>query len=78
MNAHEALKETLEGLKPMLTAAGREINVMDATDTSCIIELKGFCDGCACTSSYTEGIQEILADKAPQVTDIKFIQSCNG
>ena len=78
MNANEALKDTLEGLKPMLDAADREINIMSATDTSCIIELKGFCEGCDCTQNYVEGIQEILAEKAPQVKDITFIQSCNG
>jgi Fe-S cluster biogenesis protein NfuA len=74
MNATEALQETLAGLKPMLDAAGREICVKDDTGESCVIELKGFCGDCACTASYAEGIQEILAEKAPNLK-VKFIQS---
>ncbi len=74
MNAHDALKETLTDLKPMLDAAGRSIRVLEAGETSCKIELAGFCGDCACTASYVEGIQEILAEKAPQIKDIEFIQ----
>jgi Fe-S cluster biogenesis protein NfuA len=75
MNPQEALKETLEGLKPMLDAAGRSIEVTEATDASCTVVLKGFCGDCACTASYVEGIQEILAEKSPAVKDVRFIQA---
>ncbi len=74
MNANEALQETLAGLKPMLDAAGRSIRIADASDTSCTIELAGFCGDCACTHSYIEGIQEILAEKTPELKEVKFIQ----
>jgi Fe-S cluster biogenesis protein NfuA len=74
MDAHQALEQTLSDLKPMLDSAGRSIRVLEADDTSCKIELAGFCGDCACTASYAEGIQEILAEKAPQITKVRFVQ----
>lgn len=74
MNVQETLESSLAHLKPMLDAAGRAIEVKEATDTSCTIVLKGFCGDCACSGSYMEGIEEILAEQAPQVKEIKFIQ----
>ncbi|KAA0206203.1 NifU family protein [Candidatus Uhrbacteria bacterium] len=75
MNAAEALEQTLTDLKPMLDAAGRAIRVLESDGTSCKIELAGFCGDCACTASYIEGIQEILAEKAPQITNIEFVDA---
>lgn len=74
MNAHEALQETLADLKPMLDSAGRAIRVLESDETSCKIELAGFCGDCACTASYAEGIQDILSEKAPQITTVRFVQ----
>ncbi|MCK9361351.1 NifU family protein [Patescibacteria group bacterium] len=74
MNANEALEQTLADLKPMLDAAGRSIRVLESDEASCKIELAGFCGDCACTASYAEGIQEILAEKAPEIKTVRFVQ----
>lgn len=74
MNAQEALSEVLAELKPMLDAAGRSIRVLESTDDACRIELVGFCGGCACSDSYKDGLKEILADKAPQIKEVQFIE----
>lgn len=75
MHTNDILDSVLAELAPVLKAAGREINIKEADETSCTIELVGFCGDCACTSSYIEGIQELLEAKAPQMKEIKFIQS---
>ena len=71
----DIIEAALSDLKPMLAAAGRDIKIKEATESSCIIELSGFCGDCACTQSYMEGIQELLNEKAPQIVDIQFIQA---
>lgn len=72
MTTKELIEQSLEDIRPMLAAAGREIVVSEATDTSCVIEMAGFCGDCACTESYQEGIQEILEQKAPHITSVQF------
>jgi Fe-S cluster biogenesis protein NfuA len=67
------IESALSDLQPMLAAAGRNIRIKESTDTSCVIELSGFCGDCACTQSYMEGIQELLNEKAPQITNIQFV-----
>lgn len=74
MTPHELLENALEDVRPMLQAAGRAIAVKEVTDTSCVIELNGFCGECACTESYQEGIQEIIREHAPQIQTITFIK----
>ena len=75
MSVHEVLDSVLAELQPVLETAGRKIVLKEANEHSCTIELVGFCGACACTDSYMEGLQERLAEKAPEVKDITFIQS---
>jgi Fe-S cluster biogenesis protein NfuA len=64
--------EALVDIQPMLTAAGRSIEVKEANESSCVIVLKGFCGDCACSSSYMEGIEELLQSKMPEMKEIRF------
>lgn len=68
------LEEALRDIEPMLRAGGRSIRLADVNESSCTIELSGFCGGCACTDNYTAGIEELLREKAPNVREIRFIQ----
>lgn len=70
----ELLQEALVGIQPLLTASGRTVHIKDVSDARCVIELSGFCDGCACSESYKEGISDLIRERAPSIKDIEFIQ----
>ncbi len=72
----KALIETaLVDVEPMLRAAGRAVTVKEASDERCVIELKGFCGDCACSSSYMEGIEELIRGKMPTIQTVEFVQT---
>jgi len=73
MTMTETIEQALRDIQPLLAAAGRSVCVKTADETSCVIELKGFCQGgCACTESYVQGIEEIIRDKAPKIQTVQF------
>jgi Fe-S cluster biogenesis protein NfuA len=74
MTPQELIETSLADLQPMLASAGRAVCVKEANDTSCVIELRGFCGDCACSATYMDGIQELLQEKMPQLKDIQFVQ----
>jgi Fe-S cluster biogenesis protein NfuA len=51
------------------------VAVKEASDTHCVVELKGFCGDCACSGSYMEGIQDLVREKIPSIKNIEFVQS---
>lgn len=69
----EKLESTLQGLKPVLDAAGRTISIRSMDGKVCVVELGGFCGGCACSSTYKEGIEELVQGVAPDVK-VEFIE----
>jgi Fe-S cluster biogenesis protein NfuA len=70
----EKLEARLVHLKPILAAAGRSIEVVSIDKPSIIFRVAGFCSGCACTSSYKESLEELVADTCPELTNISFIE----
>jgi Fe-S cluster biogenesis protein NfuA len=73
MTIQETLDLALRDIQPMLTAAGRSVRLKEASETACVIELAGFCGDCACSSSYMEGIETMIRERAPEVTLIEFV-----
>ncbi len=74
MDVKTVIESALTDVEPMLRAAGRSVNVTEASDDRCVIELKGFCGDCACSASYMEGIEEVVREKLPAMKDIQFVQ----
>ena len=74
----EDVKEKLEArlvhLKPILSAAGRSIEVARVEPPAVTFRVAGFCTGCACSSSYKESLEELVADTCPELTKISFIE----
>ncbi len=73
--AAQVIEAALRDIQPMLAAAGRSIAIRETSDTSCVIELTGFCGDCACSESYKHGIAELLREHAPQIVDIRFVEA---
>jgi Fe-S cluster biogenesis protein NfuA len=74
MDVKEKLEARLAHLKPILAAGGRSIEVVSVEPPSVTFRVSGFCSGCACSSSYKEGLEELVADTAPELTDIHFVE----
>lgn len=70
----EQVMEKIESLKPVLGAAGRSIEIIALEDRKAIFKLSGFCGGCACSSSYMDGLRDLVAEYCPDITDIQFIE----
>ena len=66
------LEKRLEHLKPILSAAGRSIEVIAVDSPNAIFRLTGFCNGCDCSSSYKDGIRDLVKETCPDITEIIF------
>lgn len=75
MDYREKLEARLTHLKPILAAGGRAIEVTEVDAPKVTFTVSGFCSGCACSSSYKESLQELVADTCPELTDIHFIEN---
>lgn len=69
------LTDALAGIKPLLAASGRTVSVREVSADRCVIELSGFCEGCSCSESYKEGIQDLVREHAPEIKEIEFINA---
>jgi Fe-S cluster biogenesis protein NfuA len=70
----DKLEARLVHLKPILAAGGRSIEVVSVESPSVTFRVSGFCSGCACSSSYQDGLIEMVKDTAPELTDVRFVE----
>ncbi len=68
----ELLEKRLESLKPILASAGRSIDILSVETPKATFRLSGFCGGCACSTSYREGIEDLVKETCPEITEINF------
>ena len=68
----ELLEKRLEHLKPILASAGRSIEVVSVDSPNATFRLSGFCGGCDCSSSYKDGIKDLVQETCPDITEINF------
>ncbi len=74
MEVKERIESRLTHLKPILDAGGRSIEVVSVEGGTITIKLEGFCSGCACSSSYKEGLQDLVQETCPELTEVTFIE----
>ncbi|PJA45635.1 hypothetical protein CO174_02195 [Candidatus Uhrbacteria bacterium CG_4_9_14_3_um_filter_50_9] len=75
MDAREKLEARLVHLKPILAAGGRSITVTSVDEPQVTFTVSGFCKGCACSSSYKESLEQLVADTCPGLTEINFLEN---
>lgn len=67
----EILDETLEYIRPALQADGGDLILMGTRGGTVTLQLVGACGGCPMsTMTLTAGIERILIDKVPGVTEV--------
>jgi Fe-S cluster biogenesis protein NfuA len=68
------LNETLEYIRPALQADGGDLILLGVEEGKVTIQLVGACGGCPLsTMTLTAGIERILKDRVPGVTEIVAI-----
>lgn len=72
--AYEDLESQLASLKPVLDSAKRAIEVVERDGSKIVFKLTGFCGGCACSSSYKDGLQDLVAEHCPEYTAVEFVE----
>lgn len=70
----EILQEQLDSLKPVLDTAGRAISIVSAAGETITFKLVGFCNGCECSGSYKEGLQDLVREHCPEYSIVEFIE----
>jgi Fe-S cluster biogenesis protein NfuA len=65
------LNATLEYIRPALQADGGDLILLGVDDGTVNLQLVGACGGCPmATMTLTAGIERILRDRVPGVTDV--------
>ena len=65
------LEETLEYIRPALQADGGDLVLLGVDGGTVNLQLVGACGGCPMsTMTLTAGIERILRDRVPGVTDV--------
>lgn len=67
----EALSATLEYIRPALQADGGDMILLGVNEGKVTLQLVGACGGCPLsTMTLTAGIERILRDRVPGVTEV--------
>jgi Fe-S cluster biogenesis protein NfuA len=67
----EVLDETLEYIRPALQADGGDMILLGVKEGKVTLQLVGACGGCPLsTMTLTAGIERILRDRVPGVTEV--------
>ncbi len=70
----DALNETLEYIRPALQADGGDLILLGVEEGTVNLQLVGACGGCPMsTMTLTAGIERILRDRVPGVTEINAV-----
>jgi Fe-S cluster biogenesis protein NfuA len=67
----QTLRDVFKDIQPLLQQGGKDIILVEATDTRVLFRLEGFCNNCGCGDSYREGIREMVSAKMPGV-EVEF------
>ena len=65
MTLQQQIETKLADLKPILASAGKGIELVECTEEKAIVKLSGFCDSCACSESYKEGMEDLIRMSCP-------------
>lgn len=73
MITQETIETHLKTLKPLLEKGGKNIEIMSCEPPHVVIKLSGFCHDCGCSSSYEEGIKELIFNQCPEIESVEFV-----
>ena len=69
----ERIEKTINKIRPYIQQDGGDVELVDFQDGVVTVRMLGACAGCmALDSTLTDGIQAILLDEVPEVTEVKL------
>ena len=71
MKEREDVAAVLEEIRPALQADGCDVELVDVTDGTVKVRLKGACSGCPMsTMTLKSGIERIIKSKLPDIKEV--------
>jgi len=71
MKEREDVAAVLEEIRPALQADGGDVELVDVTDGTVKVRLKGACSGCPMsTMTLKSGIERIIKSKLPDIKEV--------
>jgi len=75
MTEMEKVEEVLDKVRPMLTADGGNVELVDVNDGTVEVKLTGACEGCAMAHMTLKmGIEQILKQEIPEVKEVVAVE----
>jgi Fe-S cluster biogenesis protein NfuA len=74
-NVREKIEKALEKIRPMLTADGGNVELIDVTEDGMVkVRLKGACMGCPmATITLKQGIERILKEEVSEIKGVEAV-----
>ncbi len=67
----EKVEAALDQIRPALQADGGDVELVDVTDGTVMLKLKGACGGCPmATMTLQQGIERVLKEQIPEVKEV--------
>jgi len=67
----EKVEAALDQVRPALQADGGDVELVDVTDGTVMLKLKGACSGCPmATMTLQQGIEQVLKEQIPEVKEV--------
>ena len=67
----EKVETALNEIRPALQADGGDVELVDVTDGTVTLKLKGACSGCPmATMTLHQGIERILKEQIPEIKEV--------
>ena len=72
----EKVEEALAKIRPALQADGGDVELVDVSEGTVKLKLKGACAGCPmATITLRQGIERVLKEQIPEVKEVIAVQS---
>ena len=67
----EKVETALNEIRPALQADGGDVELVDVTDGTVTLKLKGACSGCPmATMTLHQGIERVLKEQIPEIKEV--------
>jgi len=67
----EKVEAALAEIRPQLQADGGDVELVDVTDGTVKVKLKGACSGCPMAAmTLKEGIEQIIKKQVPEIVEV--------
>jgi Fe-S cluster biogenesis protein NfuA len=75
----ERVEVALEGIRPMLSAHGGDVELVEVNPPTIAVRFLGACDGCAASAlTFHAGVKQAVQTACPEITEIRHVKGLGG